>query len=171
MKADISDAPERVIRRHHKRGGFYIVICLMVGSTATIGAFQLISRASSIDSAYKQSTRPDGHEGQLIRATGLPPDENLGGSQPQVLLDIHLPANTARQNVFNDQNYIARGADNVLTFRVGSDPSPRKELSKQVKLTIVGQSPRIKEQACRPYKQGSIESRNCRASIGLKHRN
>jgi hypothetical protein len=171
MKADISDAPERVIRTHHKYGVFSMVICLILGSTATIGIFQAISRASSIDAAYKHAMSPNGGEGELIRNSAMPPMQDPGGSKTQASSDIYLPANAARQTVFNDQNFIARGADNVLSFRASSDPPPRKELPKPVKLTIVGQSPRMKEQACSPFKQGSIESRNCRAWIGLRHRN
>jgi hypothetical protein len=28
----------------------------------------------------------------------------------------------------------------------------------------------MKDRACWPYRQGSIERRNCRLSVGLKHR-
>lgn len=171
MNADISDAPERVIRKHHKRGVFYVAICLVIGSITTIGALQLVSRAASIDSTYERATSPIGGEGELIRASGTPSRQDFESSQSQASPEIHLPANTARQTVFNDQNFIPRGADNVLPLRVHSDPSPREGISKKVKLTIVRQSPSMKERACWPYRQGSIESRDCRALIGLKHRN
>lgn len=172
MKADISDAPERVSRRHHKRGVFFMVICLILGSTVTIGALQAIYRASSINETYTQSMSQLGEEGELIRATGMPPNHEPQASLTQSSSDIYLPADTARQTVFNDQNFIARGADTVLTFRVGPEPSPspKKEIPKSLKLTIVGQPPHMKDQACQPYKQGSIESRNCRTWIGLRHR-
>lgn len=35
MKADISDAPERVSRKHHKQNVFYTAICLVIGGLAT----------------------------------------------------------------------------------------------------------------------------------------
>jgi hypothetical protein len=171
MNADISDAPERVIRKHHKRGVFYMVVCLMIGSVATTGTFTLIKRASSIDSPHNRSMSPVSNEGALIRASETPPSGDPGSSKPQGSSDIHLPASTARQTVFNDQNFTPRGADNVITLRLGSDIPPQKQPSTGVKLTIVRQSPKLKERACRPLKQGSIESRNCRALIGLKHRN
>jgi len=44
MKADISDAPERVIRRHHKRGALHVAIYLLIAAVATTGAFQLVNR-------------------------------------------------------------------------------------------------------------------------------
>jgi hypothetical protein len=171
MKADTSDAPERVNRRHHKHGVFSMVICLILGSAATMGALQAISRGSNIDAADKSSTRPNGGENELIRFSGMPPKQDPGGAHAQASSDIHLPADAARQTVFNDENFIAKGADNVLTFRVSSSPPPGQDLSKPVKITIVGESHRIKEQACRFLKQGSVESRNCRAWIGLRHRN
>jgi hypothetical protein len=170
MKADISDAPERVIGRRHKSSVFYIVLSLAIGSIATIAALQFISRAPSIDSAYKRSVSSAEGEETLVRASEIPPRQDLDSSRPQASSNIPLPANTTRQTVFNDENFISRGADNVVTLHVGSDPSPLKEFSKKVKLTIVSQSPSMKERACWPYKQGSIESRNCRALIGLKHR-
>jgi hypothetical protein len=170
MKADISDAPERVIRTRQKRSVFYRVSCLAIGGIATIGVLELINRAPSINSAYKQSMSTTAGEGTLIRTSEMPPRQDLKSSQLQASSDIRLPANAARQTIFNDQNFTPRGADNVITLHAGSDPSPREESPKKVKLTIVQQSPSMKELSCWPYKQGSIESRNCRASIGLKHR-
>lgn len=170
MKADISDAPERVIRRRPKHNVFYTTICLVIGSIATIGALQLISRAPRLDSAYKQTVSTTGTGEGLTRASDMPPRQSRDSSQLRASPDIGLPANTTRQTVFNDQNFIPRGADNVVALRVGSDLSPRKEAPKKAKLTIVQQPLSIKERACWPYRQGSIESRNCRAWIGLHHR-
>jgi hypothetical protein len=166
IKADISDAPERVNRRHHKQSVFCWAICLVIGSLATVGALQLIGRSPSFDSAHKQMESPTGRDQDLKHVTRQGPDSPwLRASS-----EVHLPDNAARQTVFNDQNFIPRGADNVVALRVSFELSPRPEASKKAKLTIVRQSPSMKERACWPYRQGSIESRNCRASIGLKHR-
>ena len=170
MKADISDAPERVIGRRHKSSIFYIVLSLAIGSIATIGALQLINRAPSTESAHEPAMSSIAGEGKLIRGGETLPTQPLESSQPQASSDIHLPANSTRQTVFNDQNFTPRGADNVVSLHVGSDFSPREETSKKVKLTIVWQTPSMKERACWPLKQGSIESRNCHAYVGLKHR-
>jgi hypothetical protein len=170
MKADISDAPARVIGRRNKSSVFYMVLSLAIGSITTIGALQFISRATSIDSAYKRSMSPTGGKEGLIRASEMPLRQDIDSSRPQASSNIVLPANKPRQTVFNDENFVSKGADNVVTLHVGEDALPRKEFSKKVKLTIVTQSPSMKERACWPYKQGSIESRNCRALIGLKHR-
>ena len=143
----------------------------LVGSIATIGTFQLINRAPSIDPASKRSMSPAGEEGQSVSTGKMPLRRNLDASWIQAPSDISPPTDTARQTVFNDRNFIPGGADNVFNLGVVSDPSPKKERPTKLKLTIVQQPTRAKERACWPYKQGSIESRNCRASVGLKHRN
>ena len=170
MKADIDDAPERVIRKRHNRGALYSVSCLVIGSIAVTGASQLISRAPSVDSAYERSMSTAAGQGKLIRVSEVPQRQDIEPSQLQTSSDIAPPTNSARQTVFNDQNFTPRGADNVISLHAGSAPSPRKESPKQVQLTIVRQSPSMKERVCWPYRQGSIESRNCRAWIGLRHR-
>jgi len=165
IKADISDAPERVNRRHHKQTVFCWAICLVIGSLGTVGALQLIGRSPSLDSAPKQMESPTGRDQDLTHVTRQGPDS----SWLRTSSEVHLPDNAARQTVFNDQNFIPRGADNVVALRISSELSPRPEAPKRAKLTIVRQSPSMKERACWPYRQGSIEFRNCRASIGLKH--
>lgn len=169
MKADISDAPGRIIRGHHKHNVLYMAIYVLIASLATVATLQLIGGAPSLESAYKR-TSPTGREEQLTVVNPMPPRQDLDSSWLRASSEIRLPDNAPRQTVFNDQNFIPRGADNVVAFRVSSDLSPRPEAPKKAKLTIVRQSPSMKERACRPYRQGSIESRNCHASTGLKHR-
>lgn len=170
MKADISDAPERVIRKHHKQDVFYTAIFLVIGSLATAGALQWIGRSPSPDSSYKQTVRSIGSDEEMTRVDQMPPRQSLDSSWLRASSEIRLPSSASRQTVFNEQNFIPRGADNVVALRVSSDLSPRQEAPKRAQLTIVRQSRSMKERACWPYRQGSIESRNCRASIGLKHR-
>lgn len=170
MKADISDAPERVIRRRRKHSVLYTVACLAIGGIATISAFLLISRPLSLDSTHKQSIGAVVSVEETGRANEMPSRQVPEFSLPRASSEIPLPANTARQTVFNEQNFIPRGADNVVAFRTGSDPFPAKAAPKGVDLTIIRQSRSMKERACWPYRQGSVESRNCRASIGLRHR-
>jgi hypothetical protein len=171
MKADIDDAPARVTRKPRKHGVFYTLICMAIGSIATIGGLQFMGRAPSLDSAYEQpGSSQTGTDGEVARASDMPPRQGLESSPLQASTDVRIPANTARQTVFNDQNFIPEGAVNVVAFQFGSAPAPRKQPSKGAQVTIVRQSPSMKDRACWPYRQGSIESRNCRASVGLKYR-
>ncbi len=75
-----------------------------------------------------------------------------------------------RQTSFNDQNFVPTGAHNIVTFNHSPSIPPRTESLQKVKLTIVRQTPSMKDRACWPFRQGSIESRNCRLSVGLKYR-
>ncbi len=169
MIADITDAPKRVIRTRQKRSHVYVLICMVIGSTAAIGAFHFGSRISTVDSVFNQAISYPRSDAESTRASGTVQRQSLDSSWPRAS-DTHLSTNSARQTVFNDQNYIPRGADNVVALRAAYDLSPDRTAPEKVKLTIVRQSPRMKERACWPYRQGSIESRNCSASIGLKYR-
>lgn len=170
MKADISDAPERITRRRHKHSVVYTVTCLVIGSIATIGALPLISGTPGLDLAHKQTTSPAGSDEGFARASNMLPMQGVESPQHRALPDTPVAANTARQTVFDDRNFIPRGADNVVSLRVGAELASKDEAPKQAKLTIVRQSLSMKDRVCWPYRQGSIESRNCRASVGLKHR-
>jgi hypothetical protein len=170
MKADISDAPEHVIRRRHTSGVFYTFVCLAIGGIAALGAFQFIRHAAGLDTVPEQALNPDGRAQQLARTSDRPPTQAAESSWLRASSEAPAPAGAARQTVFNDQNFISRGADNVVALRVGSDFSPSQQAPREMKLTIVRQSPSMKDRTCWPYRQGSIESRNCRASVGLKHR-
>ena len=169
MIADITDAPKRVIRTRQKPTIFYVLICMAIGSTAAIGAFHFGSGISTVDSVLNQAISYAGSDAESTRAGDTVRRQSLDSSWLRAS-DIHLSTNSARQTVFNDQNYIPRGADNVVALRAAYDLSPDRTAPEKVKLTIVRQSPRMKERACWPYRQGSIESRICSASVGLKHR-
>jgi hypothetical protein len=172
MKADTSDAPQRVIQKRPKRRDVYNIVSLAVAAAVAFAAFQLISRAVSVDSLYNRSTNPAASALEPNRATNMPPSGDLGASRLQPSSLAAPPTDTPRQTVFNDHNFTPRGADNVVAFSKGADSPapPPKQPAKQAKLTIVQQSSSMKDRVCWPYRQGSIERRNCRLSVGLKHR-
>lgn len=76
----------------------------------------------------------------------------------------------AKQNIFNDHNYTPRGADNVISLREIQQPVEPEKPAGKVRVTIIEQTPSMKDRACWPYKEGSIEQRNCRSQVGLNHR-
>lgn len=79
-------------------------------------------------------------------------------------------APTTRQTVFNDQNYLPRWADNVVSLREGYKPVETERPAGKVRVTIVEQTPSMKDRACWPLKEGSIERCNCRFRVGLQYR-
>ena len=161
MKAELNDAPERITRRGHRRGVQSLVACLAIGSVIGV-------------SALLWSTRSEPHRGVASmesKAQVLNAEVDRGSvirSNPTSLDTGPNPG--SRETSFNDQNFIPTGAHNIVTFHHSPSNPPRAESPQKVKLTIVQQTPSMKDRACWPFKQGSIESRNCRLSVGLKHR-
>lgn len=161
MRAESSDAPERITRKNRRRGMPNLLACLAVGSVVVVSAFLWASRSES--HRRITSTEPEvravvteANSGAVIRST------------PASLSAEAFPAD--RQTSFNDQNFVPAGAHNIVTFHHSPGDSPRVEAPAKVKLTIVRQTPSMRDRACWPYRQGSIEARNCRLSVGLKHR-
>lgn len=107
MKADISDAPERVIRKHPKNSIFYTAICLMIGSLATVGALQLFGQAQGLDSADQQKERLAGGGEELSRVGKMPPRPGLDPSWLRASSESRTPNNPLKQTVFNDQDFIS----------------------------------------------------------------
>jgi len=74
-----------------------------------------------------------------------------------------------KQTEFNDRNYVPAEAVNVVRFeqptRINEEPA-----KKEVKVTVVKQEQSMKDRACWPYKEGSVERRNCRLRVGLNYR-
>ena len=166
MNADVSDAPQRIFRKHHHCGLIYIASFVVIGVIGAASVFASITRNSNADLAFKRSVDTVGARPSNEQSPG----QRVEKTPPQRSSDIPPSTNTARQTVFNDQNFVPRGADNAVSFHVAADPPQTVEPAQEVKLTIVRQSPSMKDRACWPYRQGSIESRSCRAAIGLKYR-
>jgi hypothetical protein len=81
------------------------------------------------------------------------------------------PALAGKQTVFNDQNFMPRGADNVVSFNdAPRSLAPQEAPPQPTKVTVVHQTPSMKDRACWPYKAGSLEHRNCRSAVGLQYR-
>lgn len=77
----------------------------------------------------------------------------------------------SKQTDFHDQNYVARGAENVVSLQsTKRSPAPEHSSQQSVRVTIVGREPSAKDTVCSSYREGSIERRNCRFSTGLNHR-
>ncbi|MBN4180662.1 hypothetical protein GS393_02112 [Pseudomonas savastanoi pv. phaseolicola] len=161
MKAEFSDAPERITRRGHRRGVQSLVACLAIGSFIGVSTLLWATRSEPDRRIASMESKAQVLNGEVDRDAVI-------RSNPTPLDTGPKPA--SRQTSFNDQNFIPTGAYNIVTFHHSPDNPPRVESPQKVKLTIVQQTPSMKDRACWPFRQGSIESRNCRLSVGLKHR-
>jgi len=162
MKAEFSDAPERIIRGGRRRDVRKLFAYLgMVSVIVSSSIFLLASRSgperhSVVMEPGDRAPIGDAGGGSIIRAGATPSDPG-----------VNIPI---RQASFNDQNFVPTGARNVVSLHQRIGDVPLAEAPQKMKLTIVRQSPSMKDQACWPYRQGSVEARNCRLSVGLKHR-
>ena len=161
MKAELSDAPERITQRGQRCGVQSFFACLPIGSVIGISALLWATRSEpsrkvATTESKARVLNAEVDRGSVIRSNpaSLDTGPNLG----------------SRQTSFNDQNFIPTGAHNIVTFHRSSSNLQQIKSPQKVKLTIVPQAPSMKDQVCWPYRQGSIESRNCRLSVGLKHR-
>ncbi len=184
MKAEWNDAPE-YIRRRPRKGAIAWLIPGLIGTAIMLAALQMVS------SAFLKGT-VQGIADKRIQPTPAPVAEITRAepaatkdwdrvveevaardviSQPQLQPKADMETTAARkQTIFTDANYTPRGADNVLSFKepLESNEQPIPAVKKEI--VVVGQKPSMKDRACWPHKEGSIESRNCRSRVGLNYR-
>lgn len=184
MKADWNDAPNYIRTKSRRNGAINwlvpgaIVICVslgvlqLAGSALLRGAVQNLTNKSTHPKQVPSTatTQPE----QVARKNWNRIVEDLAEQDAKAQAPLPQPQTNAvtpptTQNVFNDQNYTPREADNVLSFKKSTRKVEEQKLPKKVRVNIVRQKPSMKDRACWPLKEGSIEHRNCRFSIGLKH--
>lgn len=173
MNADWDDAPQYL--KSKKRGQELGVWLAAIALGAGITALALYM------AGHKLPFSPERPVAQSVPAESYTPvyDFSEPASQPEktseqlfwedVNARNHQQAQP-KQTEYNDSNYVARGADNVVPMGTDSvDVQP--ESPKQVRVTVVGETQDKREAACWPYREGSIEKRNCKSWVGLHHRN
>ncbi len=186
MSAEPDDAPDWLVQKPRRAGPVALVVCLAVGGLATLAAVQLVSRAlpgppTSVGTdhlalgaeaaAHPAPERVDTVRGTVRRAT---PSTVEGNAVAAATSPSNVPPPAAaigKQTVFNDRNFTPRGADNVVSFSEAPRSLVPEEAPPQpTKVTVVHQTPSMKDRVCWPYKAGSLEHRNCRSAVGLQYR-
>lgn len=179
MNADRDDAPLYIQRR----GWIYSIkiwaIPVIAGSFVTLSLLHLASNSllnKSGPNTAEMQVRAD-ISGQIVRVpkTAIEARREDSSTDNSHLWKSENRAEThAKQTVFNDRNYIPRDADNIISMAEpkNSFASPHEENKKRkINITIIGERHDIKESACWPHREGSIEKRNCKAEVGLSTRN
>ncbi|MBD9409660.1 hypothetical protein [Stutzerimonas stutzeri] len=178
MKAEWNDAPD-YIRRRPRKGAVAWLVPGLIGTAIMLAALQMVSSAflkgtaqgiadrriqpkpapiAEITQAEPAATKDWDRVVEEVAARGATP-------QPQAVTVEPPP----KQTVFNDKNYVPQGATNIVpATRVIPEPTvtipPR-----QKEIVVVGKESRISD-FC-PGGEGSIERRNCKASVNLNTRN
>lgn len=184
MKADRNDAPEWLTSRPRKSGSLRVVLAGVIGTVITLGALNVAGQAflqSTVKNLAENRQQPKPKPvAEITRAEPTPRNDwdkiveqqarrnAMSQQQPEQPTGSDSPA--VKQTAFNDQNYTSRGADNVLSFRESQQPVEPEKPAGKVRVTIIEQTPSMKDRACWPHKEGSIERRNCRSQVGLNHR-
>lgn len=184
MNAEPSDAPDWLIQKPRKCRPTGLMIALALGCLATYTALELTGRTLPKRMAMEtdvSSVTPVAAVGNhlarpLESSSGKVSRTSVGLSVETIPIaasqDPTPSVASTMQTVFNDQNFIPRGASNVVTFsKTPASVVSREPLPQETKISIVGRSSNMKDRVCWPYKGGSLELRNCRAAVGLKYRN
>jgi hypothetical protein len=186
MKADWNDAPDYITRQPRRSRRLAKLIPGLIGTLITLAVLQMAGSAylqgaaqriaekriqpkpapvAEISRAEQPTTRDWDKLVEDVAARGATSQPK--STPPQASTEETL---SSKQTAFSDANYIPRGADNVVSFE---KPAQSAELTKPAvnkEITVVGKRPSMKDRACWPHKQGSIERRNCKSGIGLSYR-
>lgn len=183
MKAEWNDAPDYIRRRPRK--GLAWLIPGLIGTAITLAALQMVSSAflkgtaqgiadkriqpklapvAEITRAEPATTKDWDRVVEEVAARGATPEPR--SAQPQVVTTEPPP----KQTVFNDKNYKPRGAVNVLSLREPTQAIEPPKPTTNNEVIVVGERPSMKDRACWPHKEGSLERRNCRSRVGLSYR-
>lgn len=183
MKADWNDAPEYITRQPHKSRRLAKLIPGLIGTVITLAILQMAGSAflqrtaqriaekriqpkptpvAEITRAEPAATKDWDRVVEEVAARGATPPPQ--SAQLQAVTAEPTP----KQTVFNDNNYVPQGATNIVpATRVIPEPTVTIP-SRQKEIVVVGKESRLRD-LC-PYREGSVERRNCKMSVDLNGR-
>ena len=194
MKADMDDMPE-YLKTRKQENPWRMVVIMGLGTAVVVGAIGLFGggfaeRAQRIANGQSLSDdigfmQPQPKQQERTRPQGVAttqqtynPPQALRNEEPLIIergktMNLDQPR-TAKQTVFNNQNYEPKGAINIIDARDWGDAVTREETritqKKQQEIVIIGkEEPRLRD-FC-PYKPGTVEHRNCKMRMDLNSRN
>ena len=183
MKADWNDAPGH-LKRPRKRGAAKLIPGL-IGILITLALLQMASSAflkGTVQGIVDKRTQPKPAPIAEIRRAEPTATKDWDRVVEEVAARDAMPKTAQsqvdtqrpppnKQTVFTDANYVPRGADNVVSsFKEPLQPIRLPSPTAKKEITVVGQKPSKKDSTCWPFKEGSLERRRCRASVGLNNR-
>lgn len=183
MKADWNDAPDYITRHPRKKRRLAKLIPGLIGTVITLVVLQMAGSAflqgtaqriadrriqpkpapvAEITRAEPAVTKDWDRLVEEVAARGATPQ--LESAQPQAVTAEPPP----KQTVFNDKNYVPQGATNIVpATRVAPEPVIKIPAGRE-KIVVVGKESRLRD-FC-PYREGSIERRNCKMRTDLNSR-
>ncbi|WP_417776699.1 hypothetical protein [Stutzerimonas xanthomarina] len=181
MKADWNDAPDYITRHPRRSRRLGKLIPGLIGTVITLAVLQMAGSAflqgtaqriaekriqpeptpiAEISRAEPAPARDWDRVVEEVAARGATPQPK--SAQPHVNL---IETRPSKQTVFNDSNYVPQGATNIVpATRVTADQVGTIQY-RQKEIVVVGKESRLRN-FC-PYREGSIERRNCKMSVDL----
>ncbi|MCQ4323019.1 hypothetical protein [Stutzerimonas stutzeri] len=184
MKAEWNDAPDYITRHPRKSRRLAKLIPGLIGTVVTLAVLQMAGSAflkgtvqdipdkhvqpkpapvAEIKRAEPTATKDWDRVVKEATAKGTTPQPQT--DQPQAATAEPQP----RQTVFNDNNYVPQGATNIVPATRVLPEQTVATPSRQKEIVVVGKESRISD-FC-PGGEGSIQRRNCKASVNLNNRN
>jgi len=183
MKAEWNDAPD-YIRRRPRKGAVAWLIPGLIGTVIMLAALQMVSSAflkgtaqgivdkrvqpkldpvAEITRAEPTATKDWDRVVEEVAARGALPQSQSAQSQAATA------EQPPKQTVFNDKNYVPQGATNIVPATRVTPPETVAIPVSRKEIVVVGKESRLSD-LC-PYREGSIERRNCKSSVNLNVRN
>jgi len=183
MKAEWNDAPD-YIRRRPRKGAIAWLIPGLIGTAIMLAALQMASSSflkgtaqgiadkrvqpkpapvAEIARAEPVATKDWDRLVEEVAARGATPQPQ--SAQPQAGTAVPSP----KQTVFNDENYVPQGATNIVPATRVAPEQAVTAPSLQKEIVVVGKESRLSDFCS--FREGSIERRNCKASVNLGTRN
>lgn len=184
MKADWNDAPDYITRHPRKSRRLEKLIPGLIGTVITLAVLQMAGSAflqgtaqsiaekriqskpasvAEISRAEPAATKDWDRVVEEVAARGATPQQQ--STQRQARTAEQPPA---KQTVYNDNNFVPQGATNIVSARrVNSELTITPSVNRK-EIVVVGKKSRLSD-FC-PYREGSIERRNCKANVELNSR-
>lgn len=163
MNADHDDLPYYLQRTTNKANPWRWIVAVVIGSAVSLGLLFLAGQS------FEQPLQAAAPTPALIPIQHNPPTAVIDARISAPVAAPAAPAQAAKapkQTVFNDQNYQPK----ALVNSVARPPVSTNEQTGSIAAGVVtGVSE--KPTACWPFKEGSIEYRDCKRAVQLNARN
>lgn len=180
MKADREDAPSYTRQSARRSNRATWVVASFMGSAVTVGLLYTLSSLYIQAKVDRLANTPRPKPAPVAEITRSAPAEK---DWDKIVEDVARRSNAAehelirqqqkqvptKQTEYSSATYIpAHSVNSVPATRVSAQPSTEQKTKKQQEIVIVGKESRLRDYC--PYKEGSIERRNCKMRVDLNSR-
>lgn len=180
MKANRDDAPTYVRPRTRRSNRTTWVVASCLGSAVTVGLLYTLSSLYMQGKVDRLANTPKPKPAPVAEITRSAPAEK---DWDKIVEGVARRSNTAsqdqprqqqtqqptKQTEYSTATYVPQALPNVIpSQRTYSQPAKAQQQSKKQEIVIIGKETRLRDYC--PYREGSIERRNCKAQIGLQSR-